>query len=112
MAVDGGDGDGVAQTQVVELVHVRVGGANAVGILFTASTTGFLERRSMIGHVLVGGGDASADVAHQHDDRRRCRWRSPPGSRMNWPRFGCRFRGSMPPVSTMVNSRPFQSQSA
>ena len=60
MAVDGGDGDGVAQAQVVELVHVRVGGRRRESALFTASTTGFLERKQHIGHLLVGGGDAGA----------------------------------------------------
>ena len=66
-AVDGGDGDGVAQTQVVELVHVRVGGAHPVGLVHRQHHR-LLGAQEHIGHVLVGGGDAGADVAHQDDD--------------------------------------------
>ena len=66
-AVDGRDGDGVAQTQVIELVHVWVGGANAVGLVHRQHHR-LLGAQEQIGHVLVGGGDAGADVAHQDDD--------------------------------------------
>ena len=47
VAVDGGDGDGIAQTQIIELIDVRV--LRPVwSTLLTASTTGLPERRSML----------------------------------------------------------------
>ena len=44
MAVDGGDGDGIAQTQIIEFIDVR---AAALVTLLTARITGLPQRWSM-----------------------------------------------------------------
>ena len=45
VAVDGGDGDGIAQTQIIEFIDVRAAAAGRT--LLTARTTGLPQRWSM-----------------------------------------------------------------
>ena len=64
--MDGGDGDGIAQSQIVELIKHRVRFAHRVGLV-DGQHHRLLGAQQHIGHVLIGGGDTGADVAHQHD---------------------------------------------
>ena len=68
VAVDGGDGDGVAQAQVVELIEIRVHARRWSRILLTASTMGLLAAQQHTGHLLIGGGQAGFDVRDHDDD--------------------------------------------
>ena len=45
MAVDGGDGDGIAQTQIIEFIDVRAAAREST--LLTARITGLPQRWSM-----------------------------------------------------------------
>ena len=68
MAVDGGHGDGVAQTQVVKLIELRVGGAGGVHLVH-CQNDGLFGPLQHSRHLLVGGGHTGFDVRHQDDDR-------------------------------------------
>ena len=68
VAVDGGGGDGVAQSQGVELIHAKVGGAGGVGLVHRQHH-GLLGAQQHVGHVLIRRGDAGAQVGHKDDDR-------------------------------------------
>ena len=70
MAVDGGDGDRVAQTQVVELVDVRVHTAHLIHLVHRQHHR-LLGAQQHVGHILIGGGQAGLDVAHKDDHRGR-----------------------------------------
>ena len=67
VAVDGGHGDGVAQTQIVELIEVRVYGAGGVHLVH-CQHDGLLRALEHPGHLLVGGGHAGLDVGNEDDD--------------------------------------------
>ena len=67
MAVDGRDGDGIAQAQVVELVNIGVGHAHLVHFV-DSQDDGLSGPQKHIGHVLVGGGEAGLDVTDKDDD--------------------------------------------
>ena len=66
MAVDGGDGDGIAQTQVVEFIDVRT---LALVHLVHRQHHWLAAPLKHGGHLLIGGGHAGLDVAEEHDDR-------------------------------------------
>ena len=68
MAVDSGDGDGIAQAQVVELVDVRVGGTHLVHLVHCQHNR-LPGAQEHIGHLLVRGGEAGLDIAEENDDR-------------------------------------------
>ena len=68
MAVDGGDGDGIAQAQVVELVEIRVRQAGGVHLVHRQND-GLAAAQQHIGHLMVRGSDAGLDVCQKHDDR-------------------------------------------
>ena len=67
MAVEGGDGDGVAQAQVIELIHVRVLPPGLVGLVHRQHHR-LAGAQEHVGHLLIGGGHARFDVAHKDDD--------------------------------------------
>ena len=67
MAVEGGDGDGVAQPQVVELVDIRVLPAGLVGLVHRQHHR-LARAQEHIGHLLVGGGHPGFHIADQDDD--------------------------------------------
>ena len=64
--MDGGDGDGVPQAQVVELIDVRILPAGLVGLVHRQHHR-LAGAQEHIGHLLVGGGHAGLDVAHKDD---------------------------------------------
>ena len=66
MAVDGGDGDGIAQTQIVEFIDVR---AAALVHLVDSQDHRLAAPLEHGGHLLIGSGHAGLDVAEEHDDR-------------------------------------------
>ena len=67
VAVDGGHGDGVAQTQVVKLIELRVGGAGGVHLVH-CQDNGLLGPLQHSRHLLVGGGHTGLDVRYQDND--------------------------------------------
>ena len=67
MAVDRGNGDGVPQPQVVELVKLRGGRANAVALV-DAKHHRLAAFPQQGGHVVVVGGDPGGKVGDQDDD--------------------------------------------
>ena len=66
MAVDGGDGDGVAQTKVIELVDIGVFPTYAVHLVHRQHH-GLVGPQEHTGYLLIGGGHAGLDVAHEND---------------------------------------------
>ena len=68
VAVDGGDGDGVSQTQVVELVEIRVRRAGGVHLVHRQHD-GLAAAQQHICHLMVRGGESCADVRQENDDR-------------------------------------------
>ena len=68
VAVDGGDGDGIAQAQVVELIDVRVGHAHLIHLVHRQHHR-LAGAQQHVSHLLVGGGQAGLDVAQEHDHR-------------------------------------------
>ena len=66
VSMDGGDGDGVPQAQVVELIDVRILPAGLVGLVHRQHHR-LAGAQEHIGHLLVGGGHAGLDVAHKDD---------------------------------------------
>ena len=67
MAMDGGDRDGVPQTQVVKLIDVRVQAAHLVHLVHRQHH-GLAGAQEHVGHLLVGGGQTGLDVADEDDD--------------------------------------------
>ena len=67
MAVDGGDGDGVAQTEIVELVEIGVHRAGGVHLVHRQHD-GLAAALEHAGHLLVRGGEAGLDVRDEDDD--------------------------------------------
>ena len=67
VAVDGGEGDGIAQTQRIELIDVGVHMAGGVHLV-DAEHHGLAGALQHGGHFLVGGGDAGADLGDENDD--------------------------------------------
>lgn len=67
MAVDGRHGDGVAQTQVVEFIDVRVGVTHLVHFVDRQHHR-LAGAQQHVGHLLVGGGEAGLHVAQEDDD--------------------------------------------
>jgi hypothetical protein len=70
VAVDGGQGDGVAQTQGIELVNAGVHLADGVHFVH-AKHHRLPGAQQHVGNVLVRGGDAGADFGQKHDHIRR-----------------------------------------
>ena len=66
MAVDRRDGDGVPQTQVVELVEVRVYVAGGVHFVHRQDD-GLAAPLEHPRHLLVGGGEARFDIGQEYD---------------------------------------------
>ena len=68
VAVDGGDGDGVAQTQVVELIKIRVHGAGGVHLVHRQDNglAAFLQHAR---HLVIRGGETGFDVGDKYDHR-------------------------------------------
>ena len=68
VAVDSGHWVGIAQTQVVKLIDVRVRPSGGVHLVYRQHhrLSRALEHPS---HLLVGGGHAGLDVAHENDYR-------------------------------------------
>ena len=66
MAVDGGNGNGVTQAQVIKLVDVR---ALALVHLVHRQHHRLAAPLEHGGNLLVGGGHAGLDVAQEHNDR-------------------------------------------
>ena len=67
MAVDGRDSDGIPQSQVVELVKVRVRGAGGVHLVHRQHD-GLAAAQQHARHLLVGGGEACTDIRQKDDD--------------------------------------------
>ena len=67
VAVDGGDGDGVSQSQVVELVKVRVRGPGGVHLVHRQHD-GLAAAQQHVRHLLVGGGETCTDIRQENDD--------------------------------------------
>ena len=68
MAVDGGDRDGIPQSQVIELINVWVGDPHLVHLVDRQHHR-LLRAQQHVGHLLVGGGEAGLDVADKEDHR-------------------------------------------
>lgn len=68
MAVNGGDSHRVAQTQVVKLVDVRVGGPGLVHFVHRQHHR-LARLQKHVRHLLVGGGEPGLNVAQKDDDR-------------------------------------------
>ena len=66
MAVDGGDGDGIAQTQIIEFIDVR---AAALVHLVDSQDHRLAAALEHGSHLLIGSGHTGLDVAEEHDDR-------------------------------------------
>ena len=66
--MDGGHGDGVAQTQVVKLIELRVRDAGGVHLVH-CQNDGLFGPLEHSGHLLVGGGHTGLDVRYQDNDR-------------------------------------------
>ena len=69
MTVDGGDGNGVAQTEIVELVEVGIDGAHGVHLVHRQHD-GLAAALEHTGYLLIGGGEAGLDVGDEDDDIR------------------------------------------
>ena len=67
MAVDGGDGDGISQAQVVELVVIRVGDSGGVHLV-DSQDDGLAAAQQHGRHLLIGGGKAGLDIRQEDDD--------------------------------------------
>ena len=68
VAVDSGDGNGVAQTQVVELIEIRVRrGAGGVHLVHRQDD-GLSAAQQQVRHLLVRGGEAGLDIRQKDDD--------------------------------------------
>ena len=67
VAVDGGDGDGVPQPQIVELVEIRVRRAGGVHFVY-CQHDGLSAAQQYICHLVVGGGEPRSDVCQKNDD--------------------------------------------
>ena len=108
MAVDGGDGNGIAQAQVIELVDVRVGGPTW-SILLTASTTG-PGASSMLA---TSWSEAVRPVLmSQTKTITVAFWMAISACSRMKLRISLSVPGSMPPVSTRSNFRLLHSASA
>ena len=107
VAVDGGDGDRVAETEVIELVELGIGGAGGVHLVHGEHDRLFRPLQH-VRDLLIGGGHAGLDVDDEDDDRRVVDGdlRLLAHERRE---SGLSVLGSMPPVSTRVKVRPFQS---
>ena len=66
VAVYGGDGDGVSQSQGVKFIYRGVGGSRGVGLVHRQHH-GLAGTKQHVGHILVRGGDAGADIRDQND---------------------------------------------
>lgn len=71
---------------------------------------GFAASKQHIGHILVGGGDAGAQVGDQNNHIGAVDGSS--ACRRIWERITSSARGSMPPVSTNITSLFLHSQGA
>lgn len=67
MAVNGGDSHGVAQTQVVELIEIRVDGAHGVHLVHRQHD-GLAAALEHTGYLLVGGSQAGLDIRDEDND--------------------------------------------
>ncbi|MPM76513.1 hypothetical protein SDC9_123511 [bioreactor metagenome] len=61
VAVDGGDGDGVPHSQIVELIKVRVHGAGGVHLIHRQND-GLAAFEQHICHLVVRGGESGLHV--------------------------------------------------
>ena len=67
VAVNGGDSHGVAQTQVVELIEIRVDRAHRVHLVHRQHD-GLTAALKHTGHLLVGGSQAGLDIRDEDND--------------------------------------------
>ena len=67
VAVHGGDGDRIAETERVKLINAGVDRAGGVHLV-DGQHNGLFRAQEHIGHLLIGGSDAGADLGDEHDD--------------------------------------------
>ena len=67
MTVDGGNGDGVAQAQVIKLVKIGVRHAGGVHLVHRQHD-GLSAAQQHVGHFMVGGGEARLNIRQKHDN--------------------------------------------
>ena len=70
VAVYGGNGNGIAQTQRIKLVNIGVQRAGGIHFIYDQHN-GLLRPQQHIRNFLIRGGDAGGNVAHKHDHVRR-----------------------------------------
>ena len=69
MSVNGGNGNGIAKTEVVKLVKVGIDLAGGVHFI-DCQNDGLSASQQHVGDLLVGGGESRLDVGEEHDDIR------------------------------------------
>ena len=67
MAMHGGDGDRIAEAEGVKLIDAGVDRAGGVHLV-DGQHNGLFRAQEHIGHFLIGGGHAGADLGDEHDD--------------------------------------------
>ena len=67
VAMDSRDSDGIPQSQVVELIKVRVRDTSGVHFVH-CQHDGLAAAQQHVGHLLVRGGEARADIRQKDDD--------------------------------------------
>ena len=67
VAVYGGDGDRVAEAERVKLIDAGIDRAGGIHFV-DGQHDGLFRAQEHIGHFLIGGGDAGADLGDEHDD--------------------------------------------
>ena len=67
VAVHGGHGDRVAEAEGVKLIDAGVDRAGGVHLV-DGQHNGLFRAQEHIGHFLIGGGDAGANLGDEHDD--------------------------------------------
>ena len=67
VAVHGGDGDRVAEAEGVKLIDAGIDRAGGVHLV-DGQHNGLFRAQEHIGHLLIGGGHAGANLGDEHDD--------------------------------------------
>ena len=65
--MNGGNGDGIPQAQIVELIEVRVRNAGGVHLV-DGQNDGLAAAQQHSRHLLICGGESRADIAEEDDD--------------------------------------------
>ena len=67
VTVHGGDGDRIAEAEGVKLIDAGIDRAGGVHLV-DGQHNGLFRAQEHIGHLLIGGGHAGADLGDEHDD--------------------------------------------